>query len=468
MEGIVFGGISPHPPIIIPEVGREEVSKVQTTTKALTDFATVLKDSGAEVIVAITPHGTIFSDGIIINSVKKLHGNLAKFNAAQVTFEYKNDLDLAKEIATQADMLKVVTINIDENNARQFHVNTDLDHGLLVPLYFIDKVGINLPIVPINMGYLPLEDLYAFGVAIQRAALITGKKVAVIASGDLSHYLNEQSPYGVRPEGKVFDETLIDLIKKLDILGIMDIDSNLCEKAGECGLRPIVMMLGALDGLDVKARVHSYEGPFGIGYAVATILPIGPTPDRIWLDRIYKQRAKKRELLRGGESSLVKLARETLEKYVQKNQSTSPPYPLPEEMQDRAGVFVSLKKHGQLRGCIGTIGPTTDNVAQEIIRNAIEAGSRDPRFDPVEADELDDLVYSVDVLKSAEPIPGLDQLDVKKYGVIVSSGQKRGLLLPNLEGIETPEEQVNIASQKAGINPGEPVQLERFEVIRYH
>jgi len=134
----------------------------------------------------------------------------------------------------------------------------------------------------------------------------------------------------------------------------------------------------------------------------------------------------------------------------------------------RAGVFVSLKKYGELRGCIGTIKPTTKNIAAEIIQNAISAGTRDPRFLPVEESELSELAYSVDVLGEPEPINTKDELDVKRYGVIVRSGYKSGLLLPNLEGVDTVDYQVSIALQKAGIRPGEPYKMERFEVVRHY
>jgi AmmeMemoRadiSam system protein A len=136
-------------------------------------------------------------------------------------------------------------------------------------------------------------------------------------------------------------------------------------------------------------------------------------------------------------------------------------------MEERAGVFVSLKKHGQLRGCIGTIAPTCPSIADEIIQNAISAGTKDPRFSPVRESELDDIVYSVDVLGEPEPVDDVSQLDVIRYGVIVSSGYKRGLLLPNLEGVDTVEQQVEIARQKAGIGRNEDYSLERFEVIRH-
>jgi len=164
----------------------------------------------------------------------------------------------------------------------------------------------------------------------------------------------------------------------------------------------------------------------------------------------------------------VQLARDTLETYVQERRIIPIPSDLPTEMlSKRAGAFVSIKKHGELRGCIGTIKSTTYSIAQEIIQNAISAGTDDPRFYPVQPEELKDLVYSVDILSEAEPIDSMDQLDPKKYGVIVRSGGRSGLLLPNLEGVDTPYQQVAIVLQKAGISPSEKYSLERFEVVRY-
>lgn len=164
----------------------------------------------------------------------------------------------------------------------------------------------------------------------------------------------------------------------------------------------------------------------------------------------------------------TRLARESLETYVIEGKKIDLPPDLPEEMlKQRAGVFVSLKKKGQLRGCIGTVAPTKDCIAREIIENAISAGCRDPRFYPVTENELKDLEYSVDVLKEPEPIKSLEELDPQKYGVIVRKGYRSGLLLPNLEGIDTPQQQVYIACQKAGIDPMEDFEMLRFEVIRY-
>ncbi len=169
------------------------------------------------------------------------------------------------------------------------------------------------------------------------------------------------------------------------------------------------------------------------------------------------------------EHDLVKLARQTIETYVKERTVIKPPQPLSDEMKEKAGVFVSLhKKNGALRGCIGTFSPTTSNVAQEIINNAIESSSRDPRFAPIQEAELVDLDISVDVLSAPEAVKDKKELDAKNYGIIVKAGFKKGLLLPDLPGVNTPAEQIAICRQKAGIGPSEKVELLRFRVRRFH
>lgn len=164
---------------------------------------------------------------------------------------------------------------------------------------------------------------------------------------------------------------------------------------------------------------------------------------------------------------LAKLAKKTVETFIREGKIINPPENLPPEMSGKAGVFVCLKKHGHLRGCIGTIMPTHESIAKETISNAIAAATRDPRFPPVEENELEELEYTVDILSEAERVTDKSELDPKKYGVIVVSGHKRGLLLPDIEGINTVEEQINIAKMKANILPHEDVEIYKFEVKRY-
>ncbi len=163
---------------------------------------------------------------------------------------------------------------------------------------------------------------------------------------------------------------------------------------------------------------------------------------------------------------VVKLAGDAVESYVREGEILRAGDLTP-EMRERAGVFVSIHKHGELRGCMGTFQPTRENVAEEIIANAINSATGDPRFSPVEASELDDLEYSVDVLTEPEPVTDVGQLDHKEYGLIVESGSRRGLLLPDLEGVDSVEEQIAICRLKAGIRPDEPVNIYRFRVRRF-
>ncbi len=163
---------------------------------------------------------------------------------------------------------------------------------------------------------------------------------------------------------------------------------------------------------------------------------------------------------------LVRLAKQAVEAYIRRGEVLQPPELTPEMMR-RAGVFVSIYKKGELRGCIGTYEPQKANIAEEVITNAISSATRDPRFLRVRPDELDDLDYSVDILTIPQHIPSKDHLDPKKYGVIVEAGFKRGLLLPNLAGVDTVDYQIDICRQKGGIAPDEPIRLYRFEVRRY-
>ncbi len=466
MGKIVFCGVTPHPPIVLPEVGGSEAAKVKSTFDAMEKFAKGVAESGAEVIVMISPHGPVFGDGVAINGNRILAGDLLQFGA-KLEFDYINDLELVREIINQAGSHDIVALEMDDGLAVEYDISLKLDHGVLVPMYFLDRAGLDLPMVSIAMSLLPFEELYAFGVAVKEAVNLLDKKVAVIASGDMSHRLTPEAPAGFSDSGRLFDQKIVELLKNKDYKGIINIDKTMAEEAGECGLRAIVMMLGAIDGQETKVDVLSYEGPFGVGYMVTQIIPQEQMRPSL-LEEIFEDRKENVETRRTGESVPVSIARAALEAFVKEGKKISPDTSADPLLDERAGIFVSIKKHGQLRGCIGTILPTRDNLASEIVNNAISAGTGDPRFEPVEPEELDELVYSVDVLKAPEPIETIDELDVKRYGVIVRNGRCSGLLLPNLEGVNTVEEQVAIARQKAGIGPEEAVQLERFEVVRYH
>ena len=243
-----------------------------------------------------------------------------------------------------------------------------------------------------------------------------------------------------------------------------------CEKAAECGHRSFVIMAGAFDGVSVTARELSHEDVTGVGYGICIFYPGGPDENRHLLDQHLQKLSGKLEKARALEDPFVQLARKSVEYYILHHRKLALPQDLPSELTSRrAGAFVSIHEHGKLRGCIGTIAPVQDSLAQEIIDNAVSASTRDPRFDPIRPDELKWLEISVDVLGEAEPIKSAAELDVKRYGVIVTKGRKRGLLLPDLDGVDTVEQQIAIAKSKVGIAEWDRnVQLERFEVVRHH
>lgn len=164
---------------------------------------------------------------------------------------------------------------------------------------------------------------------------------------------------------------------------------------------------------------------------------------------------------------LVELAKKSVEEFIRHGKATRPAEPFSPEMQEKAGVFVCIKRDGQLRGCVGTFMPCCENIAEETVRNAISAATEDPRFQPVEEEELERLQYTVDVLSSPEKVNDMKALDPKEYGVIVVSGHRRGLLLPDLDGVDSVEEQLRIARMKAGILPGEGAEIFRFRIKRY-
>jgi len=461
MGKIIGAYIFPHPPIIVPEVGKGEEEAARKTIEAAIKAAGEIKNQRPSTIIVTTPHAPAFEDYIYISEHKTLKGSFRRFGRADVSLSFENNLNLVQSIICSASEEGIQAGGIDGATASRYGLDNELDWGALVPLYYESKEYKDFKVVHISISYLSMEELYRFGMSIKKAVESSNEDVVFIASGDLSHKLSHDGPYGYSEKGKQFDELVVKSIGESDVNSLLDIDEAFCESAGQCGLRSFVIMYGALDGYRLKPEVYSYEAPFGIGYCIAKIDIVGEDSERKVLD-------KRIENIRKNEDEYIKLARKSLETFVREGRVIEVPDDLPEEMKEnRAGVFVSIKKNGQLRGCIGTIEPTRKNIAEEIIHNAISSGTGDPRFYPVEEDELPSLVYSVDVLMKPEPIQSIEELDVIKYGVIVRSGHRSGLLLPNLEGVNTPEEQVEIALRKAGIGKKEKYSLERFEVIRH-
>jgi len=452
----------PHPPLIIPEIGRGDEQKIQNTADAYHEVGLRIGKLRPETIVLLSPHQVMYADYFHISPGKRAEGDFGRFGAGKVRMEASYDTDFVEKLCSLADALDLPAGTLGEKDRR-------LDHGTLVPLYFVNKYWDGYRLVRVGLSGLSLTAHYELGQLIQKTAEMLDKHTVVIASGDLSHRLKEDGPYGYQKEGPEYDRRIMEVMGEGNFGELLEFPGEFCEKAGECGHRSFTIMAGALDRTKAEADRLSYEGPFGVGYGICTYITCGQDVQRNFKDQ-YEEKERKRILeLRKREDQYVRLARQTVEEYVRTGKKIQVPRGLPQEMCDaRAGVFVSIKKKGRLRGCIGTIYAAWPSIAEEIIENAVSAASRDPRFPVIEIEELDRLTISVDVLGDTEKIDSSDKLDVKRYGVIVTKGYKRGLLLPNLEGVDTVEEQIAIAKQKAGIGEQEKVELERFEVVRHY
>lgn len=451
----------PHPPLIIPSIGKGDETKINDTIKSFDKIANEIAKDNPDTIIVITPHSIMYSDYIHISPGKSAKGDFGRFGADNISFDVQYDEELANEIENAAIAQEISAGTLGEKDS-------SLDHGTMIPLYFINKYIKDYNIIRIGISGLSLLEHYKFGKCINKAVEKLGRRVVLIASGDLSHKLNKEGPYGFAKEGLEFDKKMCQIIKSGDFIELLKMSPDLCEMAAECGLRAFIIMTGAIDGKEIISKFLSYEGPFGVGYCTAYFNVIGENEDRRFDEMYERHQLEMAKSLQEKESNHVKLARKSIEYYL----STGKYLDLSEGLTDefytmRAGVFVSLYRHDSLRGCIGTISPVTTSIGQEIIKNAVSAATQDPRFAPLAMEELADLVISVDVLSEAEAIDTMEDLDVLNYGVIVTSGRKRGLLLPNLDGIDTVEEQVEIARKKAGIYDNESFSLERFKVVRY-
>jgi len=261
---IVFAGIAPHPPLLVPEVGGSRIDQVASSQRALREFSDRLIKTNPETIVVISPHSPIDPRAFTARTTAELVGNFKEFYAPEVKLTFSNDLEMVNAIRQTSS---------DEGvELRLLSREISLDHGALVPLYYLHEAGWRGPIAVIGFTLQPIEKHLAFGRAISRAAVAINRTAAIVASGDLSHRLIIGGPYEYEPTAHLFDEQIVDAVSRGDSGGITGIDPDLRERAGECGYRSIIIALGAIGENLRDHQVLSYEGPFGVGYMVAVLL----------------------------------------------------------------------------------------------------------------------------------------------------------------------------------------------------
>ena len=456
---IIAAYMVPHPPMIIPQIGRGTEKQIQETIDAYRNVAREIASLKPETIIISSPHSVMYSDYFHISPGKNAAGDFSNFRARDVRFQETYDEELVTRICSLSDAEDFPAGTLGERDRT-------LDHGTMIPLYFIRQFYSDFQLVRLGLSGLSLVDHYAFGRIIQKAVEDLDRRAVFVASGDLSHKLQSYGPYGYAKEGPQYDERVMDACSRAAFGELLDFDESFCEKAAECGHRSFVIMAGALDGRAVEAMQLSHQDVTGVGYGICSFHPTGIDESRHFLEQNSSE--PNNNASPASSDPCVQLARASLESYILSRKIIDVPQDLPEDLTARrAGAFVSIHEHGQLRGCIGTISPARSNLAEEIIFNAISASTRDPRFPPIRKEELPFLEINVDVLGEPEDIESEDDLDVKRYGVIVTNGLRRGLLLPDLDGVDTVRQQIAIAKQKAGIASFEKVSLQRFEVVRH-
>lgn len=454
-----FGVIAPHPPIMVEQVGGDRSAVTTASSAAMLRASAALRRYDPETIVVMSPHAPSSIRHFLADDAPEFEGSLAEFGDTRIA-TFAGDPELARAIVDALSAAGHPAATRSELDGRRAGW---LDHGTLVPLSFLDPKG-SRRLVVVSLSSQPYGEHRAVGEAVAAAAEKLGRRAAFVASGDLSHRLIPDAPAGFSPQARRLDATIVGLVEQGRFLSLPDIDPELIEQGGECGLRSLIAMGGYCCDDPAPTRILAYEGPWGVGYLTALV-----GREALEIDDALQasERGSKGGSAGDDESGIVRLARDTIAARLGAS-GVSPDQP---DLTDyaypaRAGVFVSLHLGGALRGCIGTISATHESLTDEVRENALQAAFSDPRFPPLTREELAVLEISVDVLHKPEPCT-LTDLDPAEYGVIVTSGARRGLLLPNLEGIDDAETQVAIAKQKAGISADEEIGLQRFRVERY-
>ena len=448
---VVCAVLMPHAPILVPEVGGERGGAAQASCQAMREAAACVMSFRPETLVLISPHSPRQARAFGVWAGERLQGSFAQFKASGAQVSLPNDTQVARAIVTEAGNRDLATWMIHDRT---------LDHGALVPLWFLAGARWAGPTIVLSLNYPEGGGLGELGEAIAAAARASHRRMAIVASGDMSHRLTPNAPCGFHPQAHQFDETFIDLIRKGDYHKIANIDPGLRELAAEDAVDSTLIAAAAVDWKSTGHKVLNYEGPFGVGYGVAILFAEKSNP-------ADPQPAAANAANREG-AILPGLARQSVTAAL-RGSSELPPAATGQYLSAQRGVFVTLHGgDGMLRGCAGTIHPACASIVAETWRSARLAAFQDSRFPPVEAHELPKLRFDVSVLHSMEKISSAGELDPARYGVIVSTEDgRRGLLLPGIAEIKTGGQQLGLARKKGWIGPDEPVMLQRFQVDRF-
>lgn len=449
----VFSGLLPHPPIVVPPVGGDRGEACRRTREACRAFARRLVAAGPARLVLVSPHAPRRRGALGFYAGARVAGDLGAFGAPRASVDLPNDSAFLEQLEAVAAERRLSTWRLPP---------APLDHGAVVPLWFLAEAGWSGPTAVLSLSLPGAADLIELGRCVGESLERFGRSAALVASGDMTHRAIPGAPAGYDPRGVEFDRCFTEELRRGRLDRLLAIDPQLRAAAAEDATESVVLVGAALGFRVPRPEVLSYEHPFGVGYLVALFDDANERQDPPKDDS-----AGTRD--EGGVGSalavLPRIARESLRASFEGRRARLPR--AEGELAERAPVFVTLRRrsNGELRGCVGSLVPRCSNLVDEVALGAIAAARRDPRFPPVRPEELDELSIEISVLGRSCPVADLGELDPRRYGVVVCDAEgRRGVLLPDLEGVDTVEQQVQIARRKAGIRDDVPVQIERFEV----
>lgn len=451
--------IVPHPVYAVPEIGQGEEGKIAAITEGYRRLSREIASYAPDTIVICSPHTESYSDYFQFAEGDVGIGSFGDFGHREINFRFLYDNELADAIAGIASRQYFPA---GYENAGEM----SLDHGSMVPLYFINQNYTSYKVVRLGISGLSYMEHYQVGMIINKACEKLGRRAVYIASGDLSHVLAEDGKYGYAEEGRLYTEKAVNCLKEGNFAEFLEIGPGLVRAAKVCGHRSFLTLLGTFEGRAVETDFFGEGESKGVGYAMIGYRAKGKDNERRYFHDFLEAEKKKAHEIREHADPYAKLCYEALETYLKTGKVIRVPKVFPEEGKSRKGCFVTIRKWGNGRGCIGTIQSSKRNLGEEIIANAIEAATDDPRFPVVKTRELDYLTFEVDVVEGLESC-SMGDLDPKEFGLVITSGTRRGVLLPGLSNIRDAETQLEVARRKAGIEKGTKYSLSRFRTAKH-
>ncbi len=459
--------IMPHAPVIVREVGKDDHVFCRKTHEHMSRIGREISELKPKRIIVLSPHGPLFSDAISVLGNNKLEGDFEEFDCKEMSYEFDNDSSFVNKLKYLAMEDDIYVAKVDSLFCENYDISPYVDYGALVPLHFVDEYYLApYEVVIITYGLLDLIDIYKFGTLLRKSIEESSKSTVVIASSDLAHISTKTGGYRNNLSASIYDLLVQGVLRgDKSVFDFVSHPKKDIEKSKTCSFQTLVMFWGMFDRKMFKSEILSYEHPFGVGYLTAVVEETdGISPSLLPAIGAYNKDLQVK--LSNAENPYVDLAKDTLKYYIKYERRPiidEKKYNIP--MQTSA-CFVSFYDYGSLRASIGTIAPSHNSVVQDIITNTIEAANT-KFFQDVTEEDVDEMKIVVDLVDKVEKIKSHLELYPEVYGVIVKSGEKVGVVLPDLRDVDTAEQQLSIALEKAGIKKYDYYQLYRFQVTRH-